>query len=71
MIRKAVPRKEGKSVVGLARNLKSHLWLGVLAAMLLLIGVALLGSLPTPAEAAKGGTCESFSVTTGGKTYSR
>ena len=57
-------------MVGLARHLKPYLWLGVLASMLLLIGAALLGSLPTRAEAAKGGTCESFSVTTGGKTYS-
>lgn len=46
------------------------MWVGVAAAFALLLSVlVLLGSSPSPAEAAKGGTCAAFSVTTGGITY--
>ena len=46
------------------------LWVGVAAALALVVSaLALLGSSPSPAEAAKGGTCSAFSVTTGGTTY--
>jgi len=46
------------------------LWVSVAAVLaLLLCGFAVLGSLSSPAEAAKGGTCAAFSVTTGGTTY--
>jgi hypothetical protein len=52
----------------LARNFRPHLlWLGIAFAMLLLSGIALLASVPSPASAAKGGTCEGFKVTTGGQ----
>jgi hypothetical protein len=55
----------------LARNFRLHLlWLGIAFAMLLLSGIALLASVPSPASAAKGGTCEGFKVTTGGRTFS-
>lgn len=40
-----------------------------MAALLLLVCSALIGYLSSPAEAAKGGTCAAFSVSTGGKTY--
>ena len=51
------------------RNSRPYLWLGVAGAVLLLVCSILLGYLTTPAEAAKGGTCESFAVSTGGTTY--
>src|SRR3712207_8317412 len=53
-----------------ARNTRDHLWT-VAAAALLALAAALmaLSAAPKTAEAAKGGTCESFAVTTGGQTF--
>lgn len=53
-----------------ARNTRAHLW-AVAAAALLALAAALvaLSAAPKPAEAAKGGTCESFAVSTGGQTF--
>jgi hypothetical protein len=66
--RSHAPRKEKvlDSLIGRMRI--RPLWVSV-ALALLLCGFALLASLPAPAEAAKGGTCASFSVTTGGNTF--
>ena len=47
------------------------LWVSVAALVaLLLCGAALLATLPAPAEAAKGGTCAAFTISTGGRTFS-
>lgn len=56
-----------EEVVGKARP---YLWVGVVVAMLLLVCSILIGYSPSPAGAAKSGTCAAFSVTTGGRTYS-
>jgi hypothetical protein len=57
--------------LGSVKYIRPHLiWLGAAGAMLLLVCLAVLSSVSAPAEAAKGGTCEQFSVSTGGKTYS-
>jgi hypothetical protein len=57
-------------VIGSTRNLRPHfLWLGVAGVTLALFVFVLMVSAPKPAEAAKGGTCEQFSVTTGGQTF--
>jgi hypothetical protein len=46
------------------------LWVSVAVVLaLLLCAFASMASLPAPAEAAKGGTCAAFSVTTGGNTF--
>ncbi len=47
----------------------SALWLGVAVGILALAVFALTVSASRPAEAAKAGTCESFSVSTGGQTF--
>jgi hypothetical protein len=51
------------------RSLRPYLWLGVVLAMLLLVGSTMLGRMSSPALAAKGGTCAAFTVSTGGTTY--
>jgi hypothetical protein len=53
----------------LARNARPYLWAGAAAITISLVCIAVLASFPSPAEAAKGGTCAAFSVTTGGTTY--
>jgi hypothetical protein len=52
------------------RNAGLYLWLGVVLAMLLLVGSTMVGNLTSPAEAAKSGTCAAFKVSTGGRTFS-
>lgn len=54
----------------LVRGARAYLWLLAGGAVLLLSGLIVLGSTPAPADAAKAGTCQAFSVTTGGTTYS-
>jgi hypothetical protein len=44
-------------------------WVGVVAAILL-VGFVILSSVTRPAEAAKGGTCSSFTVSTDGRSFS-
>jgi hypothetical protein len=63
--------KEKRLTARFGRMGPRSLWVGVAALVaLLLCGLALLASLPAPAEAAKGGTCAAFAVSTGGKTFS-
>jgi hypothetical protein len=52
------------------RNAWLYPWLGVVLAMLLLVGSTMVGYLTSPAEAAKSGTCAAFTVSTGGRTFS-
>lgn len=57
-------------MVGRARGARGRpLWAIACAVALLLSGFLVLATLPPAAEAAKGGTCAAFSVTTGGTTY--
>lgn len=56
--------------VNVVRNRRSRWsWSGVAVIAVLLASVAALSPRTTPVEAAKGGTCEPFTVTTGGRTY--
>lgn len=58
-------------MVYLIRSSKPHLlWLGVTGTVLLLFSFILLSSSSTLVEAAKSGTCEGFTVITGGRTFS-
>jgi len=59
-----------KTVYGPVKNIKTYAWLSLALAMLAAIIFAVMFSTPERAQAAKGGTCEQFSVSTGGKTYS-
>jgi hypothetical protein len=59
-----------ETVYGTVKNIKTYAWLSLALAMLAAIIFAVMVSTPERAQAAKGGTCEQFSVSTGGKTYS-
>ena len=54
---------------GIVRNVRSYAWVALALAMLAAVVLAVVVATPERAQAAKGGTCEAFSVTTGGKTY--
>jgi hypothetical protein len=60
---------EEGAMYGTARNVRSYTWLAVALAMLTAAVIAVVVSTPDRARAAKGGTCEGYSVTTGGQTF--
>jgi hypothetical protein len=53
------------------RNVRTYAWLTLALAMLaaIIFAAVMVGSTPERAQAAKGGTCERFTVTTGGRTF--
>jgi hypothetical protein len=58
-------------VYGPVRNVRTYAWLSLALAMLAaIIFAVMVGSTPERAQAAKAGTCERFTVTTGGQTFS-
>jgi len=58
-------------VYGPVRNVRTYAWLALALAMLAaIILAAVMVSTPERAQAAKAGTCERFTVSTGGQTFS-
>ena len=56
---------------GPVRNVRTYAWLSLALAMLAaIIFAAVMVSTPERVQAAKGGTCERFTVSTGGQTFS-
>jgi len=58
-----------KAVYGTVRNVRLYAWLPLALAMIAAVIFAVMVSTPERAQAAKGGTCAGYSVSTGGQTF--